>query len=227
MITSLVPLALALVTATAPARSAASCAPAPAAIIADGLDAPALQGPPQQNPPQKEAEKGAPETAKPKGSAGEQVRRYVGEQVPKIADWLFDSQSSYEGEPLRNRGLRSVPPVAEERFVSGHVTIMRNLGVVIAGADPKIVYISSVLPTGIGSSVDFRPNDVILTLNGQPIQSTQSFETRFNRLSNGSPVEIGLRRGSQRFTVAFYKPSERTNRRPSFPNDRPGSILPD
>ena len=216
MLTSLIPMALALVTAASPAGATLD------------LDAP-LQGQ-QQTPPQKEAEKGTPETEKRKGGTGEQVRRYVGEHVPKIADWIFDSPSpseSYEGEPLRNRGLRSVPPVAGERFVSSHVTVMRDLGVVIAGAEPRIVYISSVLPSGVGSQVDIRPNDVILTLNGQAIETTQTFQTRFNRLPNGSPVEIGLRRGNQRFTVAFYKPSERQNSRPLFPNDRPGSILPD
>ena len=120
-----------------------------------------------------------------------------------------------------------MPPVAGEHFVSSHLTVMRDLGVVIAGAEPKIVYISSVLASGIGSQVDIRPNDVIITLNGQPIETTQSFEGRFNRLPDGSPVELGLRRGSQRFTIAFYKPSERTNTRPAFPADRAGSILPD
>lgn len=233
MITSLIPMALALVTAASPGRSAPFCADASDAGAAEAalcLDAPMLQGQQQQNPPQKEAEKGTPESEKRKGGTGEQVRRYVDEHVPKIADWLFDSPSqsaSYEGEPLRNRGLRSVPPVAGERFVSSHVTVMRDLGVVIAGAEPKIVYISSVLPSGIGSQVDIRPNDVIVTLNGQAIETTQAFQARFNRLPNGSPVEVGLRRGSQRFTVAFYKPSERTNTRPTFPNDRPGAILPD
>jgi hypothetical protein len=187
MITSLVPMALALLTAASPAA------------IAD--DAPALQGQ-QQNPPQKQVERGAPETPKRRGGA-------------------------YESEPLRNRGLRSVPPVADEGFSSSHVTVMRDLGVVIAGADPKIVYVSFVLPSGIGSQVDIRPNDVILTLNGQTIETTHAFQTRFNRLPTGSPIEIGLRRGSQRFAVAFYKSSERTNARPTLPNDRPSPILPD
>ena len=197
MITSLVPLALALVTAASLPAPDGSC------IAADCLDAPALQAPPRQSPPQKEPEKGA-ENPKPRSVA-----------------------PTFEGEPLRNRGLRSVPPVAEERFSSSHVTVMRDLGVVIAGAEPRIVYISSVLPSGIGSQVDIRPNDVIVTLNGSPIETTQSFQTRFTRLPNGSPVEIGLRRGSQRFMIAFYKPSERNNARPLFPNDRSGSILPD
>ena len=196
MITSLVPLALALVTATSPVGPDASC------IAADCLDGPMLQGPPGQTPPQKEVEKGA-ENPKPK------------------------SVAPFEGEPLRNRGLRSVPPVAAEPFNSSHVTVMRDLGLVIAGAEPKIVYISAVLPSGIGSQVDIRPNDVIVTLNGEPIGTTQSFESRFARLPNGSPVEISLRRGSQRLQIAFYKPSERNNARPVFPNDRPGSILPD
>ena len=201
MITSLVPMAFALVTAASPAAFAPDLASVPDTGPVIAADAPGLQGQ-QQNPPQKQVEKGAPETTKRKGGA-------------------------YEGEPLRNRGLRSVPPVAGENFVSSHVTVMRELGVVIAGADPKIVYVSSVLPSGVGSQVDIRPNDVILTLNGQTIQTTQAFQTRFNRLPNGSPVEIGLRRGSQRFAIAFYKPSERTNSRPTIPNDRPGPILPD
>lgn len=196
MITSLVPLALALVTAASLPAPDGSC------TAADCLDAPMLQAPPQQGPPQKEVERSG-ENPKPRSIA-----------------------PTFEGEPLRNRGLRSVPPIAEEHFSSSHVTVMRDLGVVIAGAEPKIVYISSVLPSGIGSRVDIRPNDVILTLNGQSIESPQAFQARFTRLQNGSPVEIGLRRGSQRFMIAFYKPSERNNTRPPFPTDRPGSILP-
>lgn len=194
MITSLVPFALALVTAASPA------APTPDAAIA--ADAPALQGQ-QQAPPQKQSERGAPETPKRKGGA-------------------------YEGEPLRNRGLRSVPPIAgEASFASGHVTLMREMGVVIAGADPKIVYVSFVLPSGIGSQVDIRPNDVILSLNGQAIETTHAFQTRYSRLPPGAPVEIGLRRGSQRFAIAFYKTVDRSTSRPTPPNDRPGPILPD
>jgi hypothetical protein len=209
MLTSIVPMAVALVMAASPA------------------DAPGDQGQPQQNPPQKETAKGAPETPKKRGGATEQVRRYMDEHAPKLADWLFESSSqSYEGEPLRNRGLRSLPPVAEHRS-SGDLTIMRDLGVTIAAAEPKMVYVSSVMPSGIGSQVDIRPNDVIITLNGQPIESTQAFQARFNRLRQGSPIELGLRRGSQRLTVAFYKPSDRPTNRPLVPTDRPGPILPD
>lgn len=239
MITSLVPMALALVAAASPAgalnsmdidagRRCADPAAAPAALVA--IQPP--QGAQQQDPVQKGAgEKGVPSDTKKKPGAGEQVRRYMDEHAPKIADWLFDSptpSTSFEGEPLRNRGLRAVPPVDAARFSSSNVTVLQDLGVVIAGADPKIVYVSSMLSTGIGAPIDLRPNDVILTLNGQPVETPQAFQSRYSRMPNGSPVELGLRRGSVRLSVAFYKPSERERARTTPPiSERSGTILPD
>jgi len=178
-------------------------APATCALVAGPLE-------PQQSPPQTgetpPEEKG---DARKKSGTGEQVRKYVDERAPRIADWLFDSPTQspgYGGEPLRNRGMRSLPPVAAGPRTSNDLTVLDELGFVIAGAEPKIVYIVSTLPARRGAPIDVRPNDVILALNGQEIDTPHAFRSRYGRLRPGHAVELRLRRGELRLTVAFYKP---------------------
>ncbi len=192
----------------------------------------------QQQPPPPAAEKSAPENpeAGKKVGAGEQVRKYVDERAPRIADWLFDSPTptptqgpGLDGEPLRNRGLRSLPPGSGTPRTSNDLTVLDDLGFVIAGAEPRMVYVVSILAASVGSPTDIRPNDVILALNGHSIDTPQTFRSRYSRLRSGQPVELRLRRGEQRLTVAFYKPvrSQLPGRGAATNAEPPGPILPD
>lgn len=125
------------------------------------------------------------------------------------------------GEPLRNRGMRSLPPVASTPRRSNGLTVLNDLGFVIAGAEPRIVYIVSMLPAIRGAPIDVRPNDIILALNGQTIDTPQAFQSRYGRLRPGHAVELRLRRGEQSVTVAFYKPT------PEEPRGRAGPSGPE
>jgi hypothetical protein len=85
-----------------------------------------------------------------------------------------------------------------------------ELGIIIGGVGKQVKVIDKLqIPGTALEGVDFQKDDVLQTLNGKAITSTEQFSTEFGKITVGDKVELKYRRGDKPMTAAFAKPQAR------------------
>lgn len=67
------------------------------------------------------------------------------------------------------------------------------------------IIVTEVQPGGLAESVGIQEGDLILEVNGRPLQSIKELEAILAKIPSGKVVRLGLARGSQMYYFAFRK----------------------
>lgn len=71
------------------------------------------------------------------------------------------------------------------------------------GYNRKLVYVETVRPNSPASKAGLRPDDLIMSLNGQPIAGASQFTREIDQLRPGDTVTLGVKRGDRLESVEF------------------------
>jgi serine protease Do len=71
------------------------------------------------------------------------------------------------------------------------------------GYNRKLVYVESVRPDSPAAKAGLRPDDLIMSLNGQPISRASQFTREIDQLRPGDAVTLGVKRGERLESVEF------------------------
>lgn len=87
--------------------------------------------------------------------------------------------------------------------------------------------VEQVTPTAAAAKAGFRPNDILLELNGKPVSSDyREFLKALDEVKPGTPVEaVVLRKGQKETLKGLTLPEARQNPRRSLPRNQPGAAL--
>ncbi len=88
--------------------------------------------------------------------------------------------------------------------------IMPEIGAIATvGEDSDEVTFGTLLPEDVRSEenrdLDLRQGDAVLMINGERIRSLGRLRTLYEKVTEGEQVKLALKRGEQRFLVAFSK----------------------
>jgi serine protease Do len=81
-------------------------------------------------------------------------------------------------------------------------TITPALAAGLGLAFDRGVVLSDVTPAGPAEAAGLRPGDVVLTLDGKPMQNARQFDVNLYRRAPGEQVTLAVRRGSQALELA-------------------------
>lgn len=114
-------------------------------------------------------------------------------------------------------GISFAVPVNIAKYVKeqliAHGTVSRGyLGLILQDNSPDLarslgveytkgVLVPEVLPDGPAGQAGVLPEDIIVELNGQPVEESASFKSRVGSTAPGSEVTLGILRGGKRMDI--------------------------
>lgn len=139
----------------------------------------------------------------------EKFRSFTGTQSRPVAIVVFDSPrelETFDHRRFRKEGAIYFPWVSENyvRLASRSIRVVEALAVVLRNADEGVSVLSP-LPVEEPADFAFEAGDVLLGLDGKPIQDAADFAERFGALGQGAQVDIAYRRGTQEHVARFAK----------------------